>query len=156
MWNVNEDVDTLVNNFFINYYKDAAKPMRDMYEFYTTYLDYLANEKGYDGDVGAGVAMKNTKYWPWGVLEKFLSYIDKAYEAIAPLKNSDYDLYYKLYVRIKRESLSFRYLQLSLYPQRYNINEISELKATLRSDCIECGMTQRSENNSINNLFGEV
>ena len=96
MWNVNEDFDTLVTNFFKNFYKDAAEEMLDVFNTYRAFSRYQLDVLGMPSGLYADVT--NTKYWPKGALDTILGKIDEAYKAIEPLKESNYNLYGKLIV----------------------------------------------------------
>ena len=113
-WDVHADVHELVDAYFTNYYKDAAPYMKQYFDELTAYCAYLketTNLSGVTGSTGANDA----SYWKKGVVLGWIDILDKAFEAIEPLKDSDATLYNKLYVRILTESLSPRYILLQHY-----------------------------------------
>ena len=116
-WNFNQDVDVLINDWFENYFKEAAEPMKKFFDLYQTYFAYLADN--YDIYFGTGTsystAFLQRKYWPLSTLETFLDIIDEAYASIESLATSDPARYQLLYDRICLESLSMRYLKYELY-----------------------------------------
>jgi len=154
MWNVNLNVEDLIQDFFLNYYKDASSVMLDLYNEYRAYMKYLEKEFHIvGGTVEMATTLKNEKYWPYMRLKGFSAYIDKAYGTIEKYRNSDPALYEKLYKRIKKESLTFRYLELTLYSNFYDSNTVLSMQQQLKFDCIDCGMTERAEFISIDELF---
>ena len=122
-WDVHADVHALTDAFFTNYYKDAAPYMKQYFDELTTYCAYLketTNISGVCGSLGANDA----KYWNKGSVLGWLDLIDKAYAVIEPLKNSDIDLYNKLYNRILCESISPRYILLQHYSNEVFTDEM--------------------------------
>ena len=109
-WDVNADVDALTRDFFANYYKDAAEPM---FVLYNALLDNLRNYSGYKG-VNTAIYLKRTIYSK-SELYSYLELIDEAYEAIEKYQVIKPSLYSKLYNRITREGLSYRYALIMLY-----------------------------------------
>lgn len=153
MWNVNEDVDYLIKDFFANYYQDAGEIMNELYDEYRSYFDYLIDEKGMVGGIASMTGYKNQEIWPYSRLKRFQSYIEKAYDAIAKYRYSNFELYETLRIRILKESLTFRYLELSLYPEFYDTETLNKLQTQLRKDCVAAGLTNAAENTSIETLF---
>lgn len=153
-WNIDYDLDTLISDFMKNYYKDASEEMAQMYEFYRSYFSYLVEERGVEGNiVNMATTYLTSSYWPYGIVEQMLSFIDKAYEKILPLKSSNPDLYAKIFRRIKKESLTYRYLEIELYSSYFTFEKLNEMKASLREDSIDCGLTKMAEMNPISNLY---
>lgn len=134
-WNVYADVDVLIDNFFTNYYKDAAPYMRAYFDSLTAYMAYLQeNVNGFTG-VGSGNINK-AEFWQQRVLEQWLYMFDQAYEAIEPLKETDPALYQELYDRINYDSMSPRFLLLKHHP-KYAFDsdiEFQEELASLKAD----------------------
>jgi hypothetical protein len=97
---------------------------------YCAYLKETTNLSGVTGSVGADDA----SYWNKGAVLGWVDLINKAYEAIEPLKSSDAALYEKIYVRILAESLSPRYILLKHYASdvftdESFVTELSQFKA---------------------------
>jgi hypothetical protein len=154
MWNVNEDFDTLVTNFFKNFYKNAAEPMLDAFNTYRAFSRYQLDVLGMPGGLYADVT--STKYWPKGALDSILGKIDEAYKAIEPLKESNYSLYATLYDRICTESLSYRKYDLLLYGSGYASNELSVLKNQFKTDCDRLNITLSWEGGNISELYQKM
>lgn len=108
-WDVNADVDALTNDFFANYYKDAAEPMLALYNALVDKFSYAT----YNG-VKTAIYLKRTLF-PKADLYEYLGLIDEAYTAIAKYETTNPTLYSKLYNRITREGLSYRYALIMLY-----------------------------------------
>ena len=153
-WNVNEDFDTLVTNFFKNYYKDAAEEMLDVFNTYRAFSRYQLDVLGMPSGLYADVT--NTKYWPKGALDTILGKIDEAYKAIESLKESNYNLYTTLYNRICTESLSYRKYDLVLYASSYQSSVATALKNQFKADCDRLNVTLSWEGGNISELYQKM
>ena len=114
MWDVNEDMSTLMDNFFTNYYKSGAKYMRECFELLRTHCNRLNNERA-EGFHFKCYYVIDANDWPIRVLERALELINKATETYEPLKTSDPLLYKKLYERTLSESVCIRWMILTNY-----------------------------------------
>lgn len=113
MWNTKKDYDTLVNEFMQHYYRDAAPAMRKVYDLIRkTYADAKKN-----GITTGGVFTKlaTTGIYSRDTLKQMKKYLDEAMAAVEPLRNTQNDLFKKLYYRIKQEEISYLYMELDLY-----------------------------------------
>lgn len=78
MWDVNEDVNTLINNFMNHYYKEAAPAVKKYYDFMCNWIAYedATNRNGFCmtlyNDISASYR------WPKRVLEQAMGYLDEA------------------------------------------------------------------------------
>lgn len=140
-WEVDADVHKLVDDFFVNYYKEAAPYMKQYFDELTTYCAYLKATTNISGVTGS-VGVNDAKFWNKGAVLGWMELIDKAYEAIEPIKNSDVELYNKLYNRILCESLSPRYILLQFYANAVYTDEgfIEELNQW-KADAKQLGFT---------------
>ena len=144
-WDCQLDMNELIDDFFENYFKAAAEPMKNIFDKYRTYYAYLAENFGVRGSVQSVSAIKNSNCWPLGTLNSFLEDFDKAYASIEYLKDVDEDLYDTLYDRICLESITFRYLKYSLYPSAFSAAEYDAWREQIRLDCIRIGVSNFSE-----------
>lgn len=143
-WNCQLDPEALIDDFFANYFREAAEPMRRLFDTYRTYSAYLAENKNFRGEVSSA-SMLNADIWPLGVVDSFLSVIDEAFAAIEPLSRTDSTLYHTLYNRINLESLSYRYLRYTLHIGAFTSAELTEYGNALYNDCLALGVTRASE-----------
>lgn len=153
-WKIDQDQTVLINNFFDNYYKDASKVMKRLFDEENTWFAYLAEHHGYTGAIGYTYqTLLREEYWPQGLLEGWLEIIDEAYKAIEPLKTSDPSLYSTLADRINLESLSFRFMILEMYSVYYNESEVEKMRQSFQADCINLGVRQYSEQVPLDGYF---
>lgn len=154
MWDVDANVEELIDDFFTNYYKEAADILRKLFDEYRAYFCYLHEEFGFKGGIGdLPNLFKTSEHWPYMRIQRFLDYIDMAYNAIEPLKTTDPEKYELLYTRIKRESVSWRYLELAIYPDTYDTVTLEYKQNELINDCISVGLTYSREKTPIQYLF---
>lgn len=117
-WNCNiteTELEVLIDDFFENYFGEAATVMKALYEAESGKLKTIYQT--FNGNMGGDLV--SADYWSQDDLASYLSSIDQAYNAIAELETSDPERYEQLYERILLESMQFRYLMLSLYPAYY-------------------------------------
>ena len=154
-WQIDQDQTVLIDNFFLNYYKDAAATMKRLFDEENTWFAYLAEHKGYDGNVGYTYSMLlKEDFWPRGLLENWLALIDQAYKDIEPLKVSNPSLHAELTNRIKMESITFRFMQVEMYSVFYSESQVEEMKASLKEDTLELGFRQYNEQTAMSDYWG--
>ena len=140
-WDVNADVQQLVDDYFINYYKQAAGTMREFFDSVVAYYAYLKNYTGFTGVIGSGKENLTTDFWKEGILQGWISTINKAYKDIETLKYTDKELYDQLYERILYDSLWPRYLLMRFYAEDSftDVSFLQELNQ-FKEDCARVGV----------------
>ncbi len=130
--NADADYDTLVNNFFTNYFGPAAASMRQ-------YFDALQAHMNASGSTGAYKEAINTQaFWPQAKLQEFMGYINAAYEAVEADGAANAYVYIS---RIKLESLFPRFALLSLYSD----TATAGIANAFGVDCSALGVTKYNE-----------
>lgn len=69
------------------------------------------------------------------------SILDKAFEAIKKYEETDPNLYSSLYNRINKETMTYRYANLSWYWGYYSRSQRAEMIDSFESDCALYGIT---------------
>ena len=148
MWNVNIDLDEVIDKFFANYFGPAAAPMLEYFEQLRAYLDYLTDSYS---DLAGSVYMQigQARYWPKRLLESWIELIDKGYELIEPLKESDGERYGVIAKHLKLESIFPRFAQLHLYSGAYTSAELEVMRDSFKADAQELQITKFSETQSL-------
>jgi hypothetical protein len=146
-WDVDADYSKLINDFFNNYFREAAKPMMDYFNSFRSWSQYLKDNGNFkiNGQPNNGAALANANYWPKQILVGWNGYIEKAYEAIEPLKISDKTLYDVLYDRIMCESIAIRYHLLELHSTTYESSLLKALRIEFKEDANRLGFTNIME-----------
>lgn len=150
-WNVNLDFNALLDEYFANFYYEAAEPMREMFDMFRTQMLFIQSE--YNPESALTTNLLRSEYWPKAFIDQILAKADEAHEAIAPLQRDDPDMYEILYDRICLETLCYRYIDLSLYSGLKNSQDEMSEKRQFKSDAERLGITLFNELNSITTLW---
>ncbi len=153
MWNTQLDVEVLKANFFKAYFQETAPVMREMYDAFAGYMLYLRDNKGYAGSTQQATAYRTTEKYPYGVIQNFMSYIDRAYGLIEDLQYTNKSKYDKLYKRILLESITWRYLDWKLYPTNYSSEQLSIVQEKWREDAKFCGIINYRERKPLDSMI---
>lgn len=142
--------DKYVDDFFVNYYKAAAVPMK---KFYNKLRRHYATIQEIRGEYDVGI-YDNTRYavkssWPLQVVEEFEGYIKEAYEAIDNAMISE-ETKVVIRQRVMAEELMCRWIRLTWYSTGYSKAEHEKLYAQFVEDCKYCGTMALQEGQTIN------
>ena len=132
-WDPYQDFDKLVDDFFKNYFKEAAEPMREYYDSLLAHYKAKYDEGKIIADFDESRIL-SLAVWPRSKLEEWQQILEKAYASIDSLKTIDADKYAKLYDRITLESISVRWLIVELYSTKYDAAYITQMKNLLKED----------------------
>ncbi len=153
-WDVDADMDMLIQDFFDNYFKGASVPMKKLFDSMRLHYAYLRDDTNMDRSIYANIINEN--YFPKGVLDGWMDIIDEAYDSIADLQDTDGTLYRALEDRIKLESLSIRYLLIEIHGSTYTSNQLYRMKSEFKLDATKLGMDRYKERNgALNFLWSE-
>lgn len=152
-WNVHLNQNNVTKDYFKHWFKDAYKPMFQLFNDWYTFSNYT-----YLTD-GIGVPTFDDKItkemFPKSQIDKYLSYIDEAYKAIEPLKDLDPLSYDRVYERILTESIAYRYIDYQLYKSYYSNNQRELMWKQFEADVTRLGMSNLAETILISRLFGD-
>lgn len=120
MWDVNEDMPQMMDDFFANYYKSGATYVRQCFDLLRSHCELLdaQREKGFHFKCYDTISAAD---WPINVLEGALRLLDKALETYEGLKTTEPNEYEKLYKRVLQEQYCIRWMILQNYESYYNI-----------------------------------
>ncbi len=155
MFNVNDDYADIVDDFFKYYFRDAEKPMRQYFDELNAHLRYL--EEVYPATVNGNIYnnMEVSEYWPKGLLDQWLRYIDEAYEAIEYLKEEDPELYAILEKNINLESIFPRFASIRLYPGKFSAQTLDTMRKEFVADCRKLNITMLNEPSPLAPIFAD-
>lgn len=152
-WNVNVDAGALTDYFFEQYFKEAATPMRKFYDEMTAYLTYLQNTDDlFNSD---GNLITDKKYWSAQMLNRWLDYIDEAYQAIEKYKTTDKDMYNRLHDHICLESLFPRFALLTNFSTYFSSSELKEQRVAFKDDCNKFQIERHKESATIDAIYSD-
>ncbi|MBO5479861.1 MAG: DUF4838 domain-containing protein, partial [Clostridia bacterium] len=146
LWDCQQDVSEMIERFFANYFQDAADVMMEMFQDQRAFMWNLAKTKN--------TLTPSASLYPYQTIQHYLGYIERAYESIEALKITNKELYQTLSIRIKRESIPWRWLELKFYPSYFSYELLKETQQQFLFDCREVGISQSYEHSDIGGLFG--
>ncbi len=145
LFNVNDNLADITDDFFAAYFKDAQQPMRQYYDELQAHLGYLAEAYPVQLNGYIREEIASLQYWPKETLQKWMGYIDEAYASIEKYKETDKELYEVLHKHILQESIFLRYALLELHFGSYHADELNTLRRQFKSDCEMLGINNISE-----------
>lgn len=151
MWNVDLNMEEVLDDFFANYFDVASETMRELFETDRQWMRHIYGDLGSNGSIFED--MLRTEYYSYPVLKKAMEGIEQAYEDIEVYKESNPKRYKQLYDRITLESLQYRYIIVSLYGTEYDANELLNMKYEFRHDVERLKVTTWRENSYISELW---
>ena len=153
MWNVNQNYDDLAYDFMNHFYKEAAGPIRELYDAIRNRYAYYQTMVDPGSGMGSGNII-NTQAYPLEFVRQEEIIINKAFAAIESLKTTDLDRYNTLYDRIMKEYLPVIYMKVLLYADYYSADELAEMRDTFYFYTNKFGITKIGEGISITGAIG--
>ncbi len=120
LFDLNEDVNEITDDFIDNYYKDASEYIHEYWDMLKYHYEMYIVPAGYSGSVYTDILVK--KFWPLETLIKIKDIFDNAYKAIENLPDERKAVVKQ---RVDFESRFYRYALLELYSDRFTKNELS-------------------------------
>lgn len=146
MWNCSQDVEKLIDDYFNVVYRGAGIPMRKYFNSYCDWYNYAAEVNSFEGEwTITGSQTINANFFPLGVLQKWLDWIEEAYTAIAEFEQTDLATYERLCDAICLESISPRYLLTEIHSGSYSDDDFTAMQEALNSDIVRLGITALGE-----------
>ena len=152
-WNVNYNMQELIEDFFKNYFGQASDIMLKLFNEYRVHAAYIEENKGYGGSRSIFFNAMSDELWPKALLDRFNCYLDEAISKIEYLKQDDIEKYYQYYNHITCERLSVIYLLVELYEPNIESTNLLTLKQTFKEDATRIGLSHLKENGSISDLY---
>ena len=122
LYDLDEDVETLTEDFIDNYYKEGAGFIREYRELLQYHYETYMVPLNYSGSVYTDVISK--RFWPLETLIKMKDIFDNAYKATENLPEERRETVKN---RLDFESRFYRYALLELYSDRFTKAEIATM-----------------------------
>lgn len=151
-FNVNDSYTDICNDWFANYFRDAATPMRQYFDELQAHLYYL--EDNYL-EINGGIynPIDVTTYWPYATLAHWMDLIDQAYDAIEKYQTEDPALYDILRKHIMLESIFPRFALCNLHGGMYTSSELVAMRKAFRTDCMTLNVTHYNEGKPLDEIY---
>ncbi len=121
LWDIDEDVNTLIENFFTHYYKEAAPAMMKYFNHMRNYITYADSQTRYHQPMYNEGSPISASRWPVRILEQGQEYLQ---EALADTqKAGDAGTRAKLYDRVLKEIACSKYVLAENYTTYYSVNK---------------------------------
>jgi hypothetical protein len=153
MWNAEENFESLLNNFFDNYYQDGAFGMRKYFDEYRSWYNVIEDQ--YTVINGGIYARYGSVFdvFPLHLIERWENYVEQAKKEIEYIKDVDEALYNKIYDRIDIESLFFDYVRLTWYDTSYSDADLLALRIKFKEKCEKYNITDVSETATLASVY---
>lgn len=150
-WNTDYDVDELIKEYCDACYGDASNIMQDLLNEYKLWRAYTYYEGGQDGNLHTEPA---AAHWDSTLIKRWLSKIDEAYASIEKYKETDKDTYNRLYDAILLESLSYRYMLITFFPDECGSDmDLYNMKIAWKTDAARLGLTMYNETKPLSEFY---
>ncbi len=149
MWDLDSDVNAMMNEFMDAYYKDGSTYVRQYYHALKKRYQDLDDEYAARGEYfHLKSYLRTTSYdteefWPKSWLENTMAILDKGIEAAS--KMADKDAGYKARIRIQNEKASLVHHIIALYNDEMSISELSSYIETFEKYCTEGNIKRYKE-----------
>lgn len=153
MWNVNLNYDELAFDFINNFYKEAAGPIKDLYNLIRNRYAYYQTMVDPSSGMGSGNLI-NTSLYPLEFVRQEEILIMKAFDLIKGLEINDYNRYQTIFNRVMKEYLPVIYMKVLLYADYYSQEELAEMRETFYFYTNKFGITKIGEGNPIQGAIG--
>lgn len=146
-WNVNYNVNELIEKFFRNYFGPAAEEMLDLFNEYRV-VGHTQMENGYAVRRSIFASPLQAKYWPRNSLVDWMGNISASLEKIEAVRETDEDLYETYYSNIATERVWVNYLMINIYASSLSTETVMNYRRQIKADCTLAGIDRWRENGS--------
>jgi hypothetical protein len=150
VWDVDLDMNVLINDFMNAYFKSAAPYMLEYFHLVNANYALMEKTQGYLGYAGPWESRDNAlaEYYPKAYLNKCLEIFDRAYEAIEKIEDANERAL--VLKRVKTESLSPRYIMLDHYQGYYDVAQVRNMIIEFQKDTEKIGLSHYGEGLKMN------
>ncbi len=150
-WNVNLDVNTLIEKFCRNHFQDGGEIMLQVFKevraLTRSNMDLMCRRNS------VYMMMEDSNWWPKTLLERWVNLTNAALDKIAYLQKLDPEKYEVVSMSIRRERISFEYLLVELYGNELDSNYVHQLKLQTRDDANVAGITHNGLDTTVTSIF---
>lgn len=157
-WNVNADVQTLIDQFFKGVYQDGAEEMQKIFDEYRVLSQYHAevNQKEFLTTDINGNNITKEKFWPLNKLNEWRELVNSALEKIAYLQTQDLEKYEMTYKYTRCERIWIDHLLYRIYNSSMSSSDLMDLKTEHYSDLVYCGSKRLWQGETLDSYLKEL
>ncbi len=140
MWDTRLNWQDLEKEFVSAYYGSVAGEAQEYFNYMTTYVEKLRENDGYYGTTYFSTSEE--KYWSFAYVEGGRKILEKGYQKLQAIKDSQPDEYIKYYYRYMEIYLENLYMQMKFHLDRYSTEYCRETIARIRDALSTLGITE--------------
>ncbi len=146
MWDVDQDINVLIDDFITHYYKDATPYVKEYFNLINSNYALMERTQDYVWYADAWGSRDNAlaKYYPKQYLNQCLEIFERAFNAAEQI--DDASTKGIVLNRLNKEELSPRYMMLDLYRSYYDSADLSQMLRSFQDDANNFGLTYYGEN----------
>lgn len=144
-WNVNQDMNGLIDKFMANYFGPAAATMRGVFNDWRLWANYQNAVLGCSGANSIYHEMLDRSLWSRQLLTDWTQRIEGALREVASVKDEDYTKYAMYVKNISTERISYNYLLLQLFQPTMTEESIATAKEQMYHDQTLANIGRESE-----------
>ena len=155
-WNVDQDINELIDKFMENYFGPAAETMKEVFYQWKTFANYQSDVLGYSGSRSIFYAVLDSKLWNRQLLQTWTASITRALEEVEYLKTEDLAKYNMYVKNISTERIAYNYLLLMLFQPNMTEADIALAKEQFYHDQLLANLgLQKELGGSVTDLLKE-
>lgn len=144
-WNVNLDMAELEDKYFNAMYGPASDIMNEYYLAIRAHMQTLPPSEIEE-------SMSTVENFPYNVVKQWLGFVDRAYEAIEPLKTTNPVYYQQCYDHICTESITARYLLIKFHESSISAERLAKERASFKEDVTRLNITEYAQHQPMSDL----
>ncbi len=144
-WNVNADVEALIDKFFEGYYDVGADWVRKYFDEFRLHAVVQNQTLGYNGPKSLYHDAMQATLWPKKLLERWIGYMENAMDSIIVYKETDPTLYLQLYNHIAADRIDLYFMYVEIYNEEINEDLKLQYRRAIKSDAEKLGLKSFSE-----------
>lgn len=151
-FDVNADYQHYLNKFFKYYFGEGSEAMKRFYDevvLRCREIEEVNNVRGFISNK----RLSDKENWPQGMINSWMSLIEKAYDAVAHYKTTDPTLYESYNKHILIEEMFPRYVLCTSYADAFSTSELKAMRQNFADNFFALGNTSHSEHGVISEVF---
>ena len=153
LWEVDQDINTLIDSFMENYYKEAAPYVKQYFNLINANYALMEKTKGFlwHADPWGSRDQALAEYYPKAYLNSCLNLLDQAKKAAEKIENEN--VRRTVLNRLEKEELSPRYIVIEQYKEYYDDATLRAMFTNFQADANRLGLSYFKEDNGGNGLI---
>lgn len=144
-WNVDQDINALIDKFMENYFGPAADTMKKVFFEWKAFANYQSDVLGYCGPRSIFYNALDKKLWERQLLADWTTQMTKALEEVESVKDENVALYNVYVKNISTERIAYNYLLLKLYQPMMTDADVDLAKSQFYHDQMIANIGRESE-----------